>query len=252
MSVKLRCIVIFFFINGMFSLSSEAYSTENQNNSDKREKVIPAFTAKYALLHKSDQVGDGIRTLSYDDKGLAQYSYNTKIKWLIFSDERQEKTTVRIDKNRIIPISYDYQRTGTGKDKSYKWQYDTVNNTATNIISKNTIAVDFSQNIQTPLSYHLQQRLDLINTPKQELFNFSILKSKGSIKDYTYQYDGEEELLLPYGAVKAIRLKRESSNKTRITYAWFAPELDYLLVKLYQTKSGAEQYEALLTELTIQ
>jgi len=38
-------------------------------------------------------------------------------------------------------------------------------------------------------------------------------------------------------------------EKKRITYAWFAPELNYLLVKLYQTKAGVEQFEAQLSHL---
>ena len=73
-----------------------------------------------------------------------------------------------------------------------------------------------------------------------------MISTRGSIKNYEYQYDGEEELMLPYGLVKTIRLKREIVEKKRITYAWFAPELNYLLVKLYQVKAGAEQFEAQL------
>jgi len=46
--------------------------------------------------------------------------------------------------------------------------------------------------------------------------------------------------------VKTIRLKREVIEKKRVTYAWFAPELNYLLVKLNQTKGDVEQFEAQL------
>ena len=52
--------------------------------------------------------------------------------------------------------------------------------------------------------------------------------------------------MLPYGLVKTIRLKREVIEKKRVTYAWFAPELDYLLVKLHQIKGDVEQFEAQL------
>ncbi len=72
------------------------------------------------------------------------------------------------------------------------------------------------------------------------------------MKDYTYQYDGEEELILPYGLVKTVRYKREIKAKKRITYTWFAPELNYLLVKLYQIKAGNEQFEAQLSNLTVE
>jgi hypothetical protein len=78
---------------------------------------------------------------------------------------------------------------------------------------------------------------------------YPVIGSKGTIKNYEYQYDGAEELILPYGLVNTIRLKREVNEKKRVTYAWFAPELNYLLVKIYQIKSGAEQFEAQLSEL---
>jgi predicted homoserine dehydrogenase-like protein len=52
--------------------------------------------------------------------------------------------------------------------------------------------------------------------------------------------------MLPYGLIKTIKLKREIKEKKRVTYAWFAPELDYLLVRLYQVKKGTEQFEAQL------
>ncbi|MFQ3195609.1 MAG: hypothetical protein ACI9N3_002443 [Colwellia sp.] len=35
-----------------------------------------------------------------------------------------------------------------------------------------------------------------------------------------------------------------------MTYAWFAPELDYLLVKLYQIKADVEQFEVQLKSVT--
>jgi len=88
--------------------------------------------------------------------------------------------------------------------------------------------------------------------PSQTRYIYPVINTSGSIKEYDYQYDGEEELILPYGLIKTIRFKREVKEKERITYAWFAPELDYLLVKLYQMKGRTEQFEAQLSSLTIE
>ena len=103
----------------------------------------------------------------------------------------------------------------------------------------------------SPATDYVQNRIDLINNPEQKRFVYPVISSKGSVKDYQYLYDGKEELILPYGLVKTIRLKREIIEKKRITYAWFAPELDYLLVKLYQVKGGSEQFEAQLSTLEL-
>jgi len=213
------------------------------------EPLIKPFEAKYSILHKSKPVGTGIRELTYLDNGSAKYSYSTNLEWLIFSDKRSESTLVNIKGDKVTPSHYTFKREGTGKDKAYEWQYNIADNTALDIKNNRSKNIKFPENIQDKLSYHFQNRLNLISNPKQEHFVYPVISTSGKIKNYVYQYDGEEEIMLPYGLVKTIRLKREVVDKKRVTYAWFAPELNYLLVKLYQMKGDVEQFEAQLTEL---
>jgi len=212
-------------------------------------KVIPAYRATYTLLHKSDPVGTAIRELTYLDGNKARYHYETDISWLIFSDKRSETAIVSVENNKVTPLRYAYFREGTGRDKSYQWMYNLPEKTATDLKTDKEITLDFPDGLLDKLSYHLQNRLDFIANPEQKRFIYPVISTRGTIKNYEYQYDGEEELILPFGLVKAIRLKREIIEKKRITYAWFAPELNYLLVKLYQVKAGSEQFEAQLTML---
>lgn len=231
-----------FLLSG-FSFMTLANEHENNN------VMVPAFNAKYTIFHNSKPVGEATRQLQYLEDGLTQYSYHTNLEWLIFSDTRQETSILAIDKGHISPTSYEFSREGTGSDKHYKWSYDLANNTATNELKQKSKTIDFPDNIQDKLSYHLQHRFNMIANPQQKHFVYPVISTSGKIKNYVYQYDGEEELMLPYGLVNTIRLKREVVEKKRITYAWFAPELNYLLVKLYQTKAGAEQFEAQLNTL---
>lgn len=229
------------------SLSATASSSDKENKDN--TPVIPAFTANYTLLHKGDPVGSAVRELVYQDSNKASYHYHTDIKWLIFSDKRSETSNLIVDNYQVTPMHYRYDREGTGRDKSYEWHYDFANKKAKNLKKDKLISLDVVEGLQDKLSYHLQHRLTLINNPKQKRFSYPVISTSGSIKDYVYQYDGEEELMLPYGLVKTIRLKREVTEKKRVTYAWFAPELNYLLVKLYQVKAGAEQFEAQLASV---
>ncbi len=229
-----------------------------------KSSLVKPFTAIYSVLHKSDPVGTGTRQLKALANGGFEYSYHNYIEWLIFSDDRKESSILTINNDKVSPISYQYKREGTGRDKFYHWSYDQKNSTATNIKDDRTINVDYSNNLQTKLSYHLQHRINLIkaynahNGSTTEAFNqkttysYPVISTSGSIKNYVYQYDGEEEIMLPYGLIKTVKFKREITEKKRITYAWFAPELDFLLVKLYQIKGGVEQFEAQLTTLTIE
>lgn len=238
----------------LFITPSQAEIQTSPTESPQQQKlpsaiVIPAYRATYTLLHKSDPVGIAIRELTYLDDNKVKYHYETDISWMIFSDKRTETAIVSIDNNQVIPWHYDYIREGTGRDKSYQWQYNLAEKTASDLKKDKKISLDFTDGLLDKLSYHLQNRLDLIANPEQKSFIYPVISTSGSIKNYEYQYDGEEELTLPFGVVKAIRLKREITKKKRITYAWFAPELNYLLVKLYQVKDGSEQFEAQLSTL---
>ena len=224
---------------------------------NKVNPIIPAFKATYTLLHNSDPIGTAIRQLTYVENiegssaasQSAVYHYETDIEWLIFSDQRTETSNLSLENGKVTPHHYQYKRKGTGRDKSYEWRYNLPNKTAKDVKNDKLINLAVAEGLQDKLSYHLQNRLDLLNNPKNKQFSYSVITTSGAIKDYSYHYDGEEELILPYGLVKTIRLKREIPEKKRVTYAWFAPELNYLLVKLYQVKAGAEQLEAQLSSI---
>lgn len=234
--------------------STKAQSAQSQTAQSIAPTVSP-FSAQYTILRKSKPVGSATRELEYLDNGLAKYSYHTDIEWLIFSDRRAETSIVQVANGKVTPNHYIYNREGTGKDKYYEWQYDVNANQATNVKTKRTREIAFPTNIQDKLSYHLQNRLNLIanhgQAQKPQHFVYPVVGTSGKIKNYVYEYDGEEELMLPYGLLKTIRLKREVVDKKRVTYAWFAPELDYLMVQLYQIKGDVEQFQAQLSSLTI-
>jgi len=216
-------------------------------------EVVPIapFKAQYNILHKGDPVGKGYRELSYQDDGSVKYSYQTNLKWMIFTDKRKETSIVNVADNKVQLNEYNFERSGTGRDKKYRWQYFPEENKALNLVKDKQLTVDFSEGIQDKLSYHLQQRLAFIENPKQDAFDYDVISTSGKIKNYRYEFVGEEELMLPYGLIKALKYKREVAEKDRVTYAWFAPELDYLLVRLYQIKEGVDQFEAQLDKLDV-
>lgn len=228
------------------------YSLADSNEQTVKQQLIPEFSAQYTVLHKSDPVGKATRELTYQADGSINYHYKTHVEWFIFSQTRSETSILTIDNNKVTPQHYIYTREGTGSDKRYEWRYDAASGKAQDIERKRNHEIDFSNNLQDKLSYHLQHRLNLINDANQSPYIYPVISTSGSLKEYVYEYDGEEELILPYGLIKTVRFKREVKEKKRITYAWFAPELDYLLVKLYQMKGGTEQFEAQLSKLAVE
>ena len=246
----MRLTFLYSFLPAFLSLTCFT-SHATTNKQIETSPKFPEFSAQYSVLHKSDPVGSAIRELSYQADGTINYHYKTDVKWLIFSQTRSETSILTIDDNTVVPQHYTYTREGTGKDKRYEWRYNQALGQAKDIERKRDHQVDFSNNLQDKLSYHLQHRLNLMHNANEQQYIYPVINTSGSIKDYVYQYDGEEELMLPYGLIKTVRFKREVKEKERVTYAWFAPKLDYLLVKLYQTKGGTEQFEAQLSSLKV-
>jgi hypothetical protein len=218
--------------------------------SSANQSQLKPFIATYTLLHKKDEVGTAERKLIQLDNGHWQFSYHTDLEWLIFSDKRTETSTLAIKDGTATPLAYEYQREGTGKDKHKKWQFFPELKKAKNLLKNQENDLQWHDGLQDKLSYHLQNRLNLKNNIKH--YTYSVINRSGKVEvnRYQFEYAGEETLVLPFGVVKTVKLKREIPEKKKATYAWFAPELDFLMVKLYHQKGGLEQFEAQLNKLS--
>ena len=53
------------------------------------------------------------------------------------------------------------------------------------------------------------------------------------------------------GNVEAIKVKRLYDNDKRQALAWFAPEMDYMLVRMWKGEKGVEQFEVQLNSFTV-
>ena len=61
----------------------------------------------------------------------------------------------------------------------------------------------------------------------------------------------KEMISLPIGNVEAIKVKRLYDNDKRQAIAWFAPEMDYMLVRMWKGEKGMEQFEVQMNSFTV-
>ena len=137
---------------------------------------------------------------------------------------------------QIIPQHYIYQRNGLGKDRDDELVFDWAANKVTNLKNSQSQALDAAKNYQDSLSYHIQLSQDLIAGKKQ--FEYSITNGR-KIKQYKFEIVGEEVLTTPLGDVKTVKVKRTRDKSELVTYAWFAKDFQYLLVRLQQEENGS-------------
>lgn len=210
------------------------------------DKVIKPFTAIYDMYRQGDKLGQGTRKMTA--LGGHQYSIElaSNIEWLIFSDRRMEKSTFNYVDGKIQPISYIYERSGTGSDKEFSIEF---------LENKDLIlkpAVDkpiekWEDGWLDEISLHVQIQADLI--AGKTAFEYSLISNKGSFRTYQLEVIGNEMISTGIGRFNAIKVARiYDKKKFYAQHAWFIPELNYTLARMWRMKKGVEQYDLVISQ----
>ncbi len=135
-----------------------------------------------------------------------------------------------------IPQEYNYKRNGVGKNRNLQLAFDWNTNQVSNSEKKTQLPLEPEKKIQDSLSYQVQLHQDLVAGKKK--FSYFITNGK-KVREYKFEVDGEEVLDTPLGKVNTVRVKRVQTSDERETYAWFAKDFQYLLVRLQQEENGS-------------
>lgn len=212
--------------------------------SAKIKESLRAFEAKYAVYRSDNDIGEAKLKLSRIKSDQYQLAYQSKVSRFFLSDNRYENTTFITQNNSLVPQTYAYKRTGTGPNKALNVVFDAPEK---RIIIDKKDDLDWTgefdnQLFRVDLPYKLSQG---ITSTSYDFINY-----RGQKRHYQLELVDSENLSLPYGQIMALKvaIKRESSS--RATYAWFAPSLNYNLVRLQQFKDEKEQGDMQLTQFT--
>lgn len=214
------------------------------NTAASQTEELQPFTAKYAAFQYDKELGTA--TISLDALGRNKYrlSYQSKISMFFLSDKRKEVSLFSYVDEKIVPFKYTYERTGFGSDKELVAEFDTNNKTIT--LDRET-TIPWNGELDNQL-YRFDVQIQLAR--KKSELSYSLINNRGKPRHYDMLVVGTEVLDMPYGKVEAIKVKMIRSNSSRETYAWFAPKLNYVLVRLQQYKEGEEQGDIQLVEYT--
>jgi hypothetical protein len=147
----------------------------------------------------------------------------------------------------IRPLEYDYQRKVLGKSRRASIDFDWSEGKATTVVKETPWKMSVDVGTQDKLSYQLQMRLDLKAGRREMTYRVA---DGGKLKTYAFAVTGEEPVETPLCTFDAIRVMRDrGEGSERETLIWFAPELDYLIVRLQQTEPDGKTYDLLLKGL---
>jgi hypothetical protein len=225
--IKARQFCLLLILTASFTVSSQT--------------LVP-FEAKYKAFRFGRDLG--YAQLALQDLGREKFrlSYTSKVSFFFLSDERNEVSLFSYVDNQIIPYKYKYRRTGTGSDKKLDIEFDQSNKMIH--LAKDKL-IPWQGELDNQLyRLDLQHKLSLGETQ----FSYKLINYRGQLRQYDLVVVGKEQLTLPYGLLEGIKVKIVRANSNRETFAWFAPELHYLLVRLQQFKDGDEEGDIQLSE----
>ncbi|MGH1462138.1 MAG: DUF3108 domain-containing protein [Neptuniibacter sp.] len=208
---------------------------------------LKAFSASYEIDWQGGLSlnGSTLRELKKDDKG--HWTFQSKASALFASVAESSQF---LWQNQLpIPLDYHFKRSVLGKKRIAHVSFDWESLTVTNTVENKPWKMSISNGVQDKLSYQLLLQKDLSNGLTE--FNYTVADG-GKLKEYKFTVDGTEIIEAPIGTYKSIRVKRlRDNNNTRQTFIWFAPALDYQIIKLHQVEKKDKAYTLLLKELKL-
>lgn len=227
------------------SLNNDNASTSaNSSNNTAIESLLKPFSANYVAYRSGNDVGSAHLQLESVENNLYELVYNSKVSRFFLSDKRFEKTRFYQDGDTLIPIHYDYKRTGTGPNKKLSVIFDQHSKKIQ--IGKDK-AMDWDGELDNQL-FRIDLPSKLANGVTDTHYDF--INYRGEKRQYKLQVITTDNLSLPYGQITAIKVKIARESNSRVTFAWFAPSLSFNLVRLQQFKDDKEQGDIQLNSFT--
>lgn len=182
--------------------------------------------------------GNAVRLLEPQADGTWLYRFNVDS----FLADIEESLHFRWQNNRVIPLRYRYKLSGFmigGRERAI--DYDWNNNTASGHFRGDRFTVDLKDGVLDPLGYQLQLMQDIKAGKTDMLYTVT---DKDQYEEDQFAVIGKEPLNTALGRLNTIKAEKvRAPDRKRQTLMWFAPELDYLLVKLVQVESDGTRYE---------
>ncbi|MEO2266590.1 DUF3108 domain-containing protein [Pseudoalteromonas pernae] len=227
---------------------SSAFAQQDTNATTATPSSLIEYNATYYVTRQGERHGEAQRSLQKVGDNTYELSYRSEIEWMVFSDEREESSRFEYIDGDVTPLDYKLERTGTGPDKTYKISFDHAEQQVFSNQSKYAVECPWNPDYQDVLSYQIALRKGLANGETK--FSYPIIDKKGNTREYQFEVLGTETITLPIGNVETIKVKRVYDNDKRQAMVWFAPSMNYMMVRMFKGKDGVEQFQVELATYT--
>lgn len=156
-----------------------------------------------------------------------------------------ESSTLRLQDNQLQPLRYKYDRTGLGKPKKSRQNFDWHALQVSGKDKDGDYQLPLHAGILDKSSYQLALQRDVAQGESR----LSYLVLDGNDLDtYDFRLLGDELIETPLGALNTVKVERvrDPGQNMRKTTLWFAKDWNYLLVQLNQVERDGKEYTIML------
>ena len=202
-----------------------------------------SYTADWKQLPMS---GSAERSLTKNSDG--NWTLNFKASMLVAS--LNEESTLKLEKDQPVPLTYHFERGGLGKAKNVDLKFDWSDMTVTGTDNKDPVNVKLLTGMLDKSTYQLALQRDV--TAGKKSMSYQVVDGN-DVDTYDFRVIGPEVVDTKAGKVDAIKVERvrDPSQNKRITEMWFAKNWDGLLVKLRQVEKDGKEYNIMLLDGTV-
>jgi len=211
--------------------------------------TLNGFHTVYELRYAALRADATIDLQAADKPNEFLYSVTTRtrgIARLLRPGKASEVARFRYDENGFQPLSYrlDDGIAKAENDSSIQFNWETGIATSTH----------GTETVELPIRAGMLDRLTADIAAIQILRNGETLTGfdlvdRNEIRRYEFTLQGEETINVPAGTFKTLKYLRARPGSSRATLIWFAPDMEYLPVKITQLKRGESVIEMFATVL---
>lgn len=188
----------------------------------------------YHLIYDASIKGMDIKAERHLTRNGDNYELVSKANTMLASITEQGSFKIG-PKGNILGQQYTYGRNIFGVRKNESLTYDQSAGIANYRGKKKQRQIRLDGEYLDKLTYQVQLQRDLIGgmTPLQ----YQVI-DRGKLKQYNFEITGEEIVNTALGPINTVKVHRVREDSDRETYMWFAPQMNYLLVQIWQDENG--------------
>lgn len=211
---------------------------------------VMAEPTPFRAVYKADYKGLPVSAVAIRElKQIENNKYLLSSTAKSFFTSVMEQSIFTLDEQHLVPLEYQYKRTGIGKNLKVILTFDRQAGKVRSELK--AWEIDVTDETLDKLLYQFRMREDLQNALRNGQpwpdMNYRVADD-GRIKDYNFKITGEEFIDTPIGRFRTVKAVRIRKDGKRTTTFWLAPNYEFLLVRLLQTEKNGKGFELLLKE----